>query len=83
VLLAKGRLDEACALATEVLATTRHLGSYLVLRQLLHLRTQLEPQRPSVATSEFFGALDEALRERRWLLPREPHEYPVLTVERL
>jgi hypothetical protein len=78
VLLAQGRLDEACALAHEVLAATRHLGSYLVVQQLLDLRQRLAPQRSSAAATMFLGSLDEALRERRWLFPGETHGQPVV-----
>jgi hypothetical protein len=69
VLLAQGRLEQACTVAKEVLAATRHLGSYLVVQQLLTLRRRLAPQRANAAASELIGRLEEALHERRWLAP--------------
>lgn len=69
VLLARGKLEEACQVAHEVLAATGHLGSYPIVRQLLSLQQRLTPHRSNAAASALLGSLEEALRERRWLDP--------------
>jgi transcriptional regulator with XRE-family HTH domain len=76
VLLAQGRLDEACAVAHEVLTDTPHLGSYLVVRELAGLRQRLEVHRATPAAATFLDSLEEALRERRWLVPGEERGQP-------
>lgn len=80
VLLAHGRLEAACAAANEVVTATRHLGSYLVVRHLLKVRRRLVSQRTNATASAFLGSLDEALRERRWLIPGEEHRQPPAAV---
>jgi hypothetical protein len=72
VLVSQGRYEQAGALAREVIDTTRHLGSYLVLRQLLGLRQRLAPQQSHPAAAAFLGCVQDALRERRWLSPDQP-----------
>ncbi|WFE25736.1 DNA-binding protein [Solwaraspora sp. WMMD791] len=67
VLVARGRPEEACAVAQEVLDATQQLGSYLVIQQLLDLRRLLEPHRGTRVVAEFLSCLDEALRERALL----------------
>lgn len=67
VLIERGELERACAVATDVLHTTGSLGSYLVNRQLHELRDQLHPHRASSCARSFLDHLDEALRQREWL----------------
>jgi len=67
VLIPQGRLDEACALAQEVLSATQQLGSGLVHEQLLDLRLRLEPYRDTAVVADFLEQLDEALQQRTWL----------------
>lgn len=67
VLIAEGRPDEACAVATEVLDSTRSLGSFLVVQQLEQLERLFEPHRRSHDVSTFLDCLSTDLRERRWL----------------
>lgn len=67
VLIPQGRLDEACALAQEVLGATQQLGSGLVHEQLLDLRLRLEPHRDTAVVADFLEQLDEALEQRTWL----------------
>jgi hypothetical protein len=67
VLIAEGRPDEACAVATEVLDSTRSLGSYLVVQQLEQLERLLEPHRRNRDVTAFLDCLSAELRERRWL----------------
>jgi tetratricopeptide (TPR) repeat protein len=67
VLIAQGNLDEACGLAQEVLDTTRALGSYLVVQQLVDLRPLLEPHRADRVVADFLSCLEAELNERVWL----------------
>lgn len=67
ILMAQAKPDEACALASEVLDSTRQLGSYLVIQQLMDLRKLLKAYRKNRAIAGFLICLDEALRERAWL----------------
>ncbi|MGH3678893.1 MAG: helix-turn-helix domain-containing protein [Natronosporangium sp.] len=66
-LLSQGKLEEACAVAHDVLSATRHLGSYVVVRELLSLQQRLAPQRANPVVSTFLGCLEVGLHERRWL----------------
>ena len=72
VLVAQGRPDEACDIATDVLAATQALGSYLVISQLLDLVRQLQPYRTNAAVSSFLDCLEPTIRERlelyQWLV---------------
>lgn len=67
VLIAQGRLGEACALTREILDATQQLGSYLVIKQLVDLKKLLSAHRHDRSVAEFLTHLDEALRERMWL----------------
>jgi len=67
VLIAEGKPDEACALAQGVLDTTRALGSFLVLQQLLDLKHLVERHRANSVVADFLSRLEEGLRERMWL----------------
>ncbi|MBT2230425.1 helix-turn-helix transcriptional regulator [Nonomuraea sp. NEAU-A123] len=67
VLIERGALDQACAVATDVLHTTGSLGSYLVIQQLRDLRDQLHPHRATACARGFLDHLAEALRQREWL----------------
>jgi hypothetical protein len=66
-LVAQGRPDEACPIAQEVLESTKSLGSFLVLEQLLSLQHSLGLYNPNKAVTEFKVSLSESLRERLWL----------------
>jgi hypothetical protein len=66
-LIAQGMPEEACGIALEVVASTHALGSFLVLRQLLDLRSALRPYRTSRVVAEFMTRLEETVRERLWL----------------
>ncbi|MER7366900.1 helix-turn-helix domain-containing protein [Nonomuraea wenchangensis] len=86
VLVERGELERACAVATDVLHTTGSLGSYLVNRQLRELRDQLHPHRASSCARSFLDHLDEALRQRNGSTgsrptspgpgPARPHDRP-------
>jgi transcriptional regulator with XRE-family HTH domain len=67
ILLARGRLDEAVAVAHQVLDGTRHLGSYLVLRQLAQLERLLASHRRNAEAATLLERLREELGQRRWL----------------
>ncbi|MGH3327417.1 MAG: helix-turn-helix domain-containing protein, partial [Streptomycetales bacterium] len=66
-LIGQGKLEEACAVAQQVVDSTQSLSSYLVIRQLLDLQQHLEPHRASEVVAGFLLSLEEALRERLWL----------------
>jgi len=71
VLVAQGRPDEACDIASGVLAATQALGSYLVISQLLDLQRELQPYRTSAAVDSFLDCLKQTIQERlglyQWL----------------
>lgn len=67
VLIAQGKLEQACAIAHDVLTTTQSLGSYQVIHQLLGLKQLLEPHRVNTMVADFLLCLEETLRERTWL----------------
>ncbi len=67
VLAVKGRFDEACAIAQDVLDATQALGSYLVIQQLLDVQRLLEPHSGSAVVGQFLARMDEAVRDRLWL----------------
>ena len=71
VLVAQGRPDEACAIASEVLAATQALGSFLVVSQLLGLQQQLQAYRGNAVVVSFLDRLEDTVRERlalyQWL----------------
>ena len=69
VLVAQGKPDEACGIASDVLAATQSLGSFLVIGQLLELRQALQPHRSSTVVGDFLACLEETVRERLWRLP--------------
>jgi len=66
VLIAQGKPDEACAVATEILSATGNLGSYIVVEQFRELRHALKPYRSSAVVADFLAHLNPALRERLW-----------------
>lgn len=65
--MAEGNADEACGAARHVLASTRELGSYLVVQQLEGLKQLLDPYRHSPEVASFLDELGGELRQRRWL----------------
>jgi hypothetical protein len=71
-LIARGKPDEACAVAHEVLNGTQSLSSFLVLQQLRELHGLLTPYRSNRVVAEFLECLTGGLRERlqlyRWLV---------------
>jgi hypothetical protein len=67
VLIDRVQLDEACALAREVLHATQSLSSFLVIQELRNLRRLLQPHHAGKVVADFLDCLDEALRERMWL----------------
>lgn len=67
ILVAQGRVDEACAMAGDVLAATRGLGSFLVVQHLERLRRSLGAHRAVPEVAAFLDVLTEELRERQWL----------------
>jgi hypothetical protein len=67
VLVAKGKPEEACGVAHEVLAATQSLGSYLVISQLIELRQALSAYRSRPVVADFIGNLEATLQERLWL----------------
>ena len=75
VLVAQGRCDEVCAVASDVLDATQSFGSVLVLEQLVDLRNVLHPYRSDQAVAALLGRLDSVLPERRsrypWVSARE------------
>jgi hypothetical protein len=68
VLIAQSRVDEACGLARDALESTRSLGSFVVIERLMDLRALLAAYGTSHAVQEFLASLDEARRERAWLI---------------
>ena len=67
ILIVEGKPDEACVVASEVLDSTRGLGSYLIVQQLEELARLLHPFRRSHDVSAFLDTLNAELRDRRWL----------------
>lgn len=74
VLVGRGQLDGACAVAREILKATQSLGSYLVIQQLLDLRHLLEPHRASKVAADFLDCLADTLQERTWLVQWLPKD---------
>lgn len=66
VLVSLGETEEACAVAHDALASTRHLSSYLVTHQLLDLKPLFEAHRSCDPVLEFLDCLDEDLKDRLW-----------------
>jgi tetratricopeptide (TPR) repeat protein len=69
VLLAQGRREEGCAVASDVLEATHSLGSVLVLEQLRELQNVLQPHLSDEAVAEFLNRLGDVLPERRRRYP--------------
>ncbi|MFI9559101.1 hypothetical protein [Nonomuraea endophytica] len=67
VLLEMGEVGEACGILTQVIEDTRSLSSLVVTRQLADLREQLKAYRGDEIAADILAALEEALRDRRWL----------------
>jgi transcriptional regulator with XRE-family HTH domain len=67
VLVAKGKPDEACGIAHDVLTATHSLGSYMVILQLLELRQVLQAYRLNPVVADFLSNLEATLQERLWL----------------
>jgi transcriptional regulator with XRE-family HTH domain len=79
-LVAQGRPDEACPIAQEAIDSTKSLGSFLVIEQLLGLQHALRSYSQNKAVAEFLGRLEESLRNRLWLyqwLTRNAREFAV------
>lgn len=79
-LIERQKLDEACAIAQEVIDSTQSLGSCLVIGQLLELQQILQPHRANRVVAEFLICLDEALHERLWLyqwLTKDRESFPI------
>jgi hypothetical protein len=66
-LVAQDRLDEACAVAREVLNATQQLGSRLVLEQLLDLKRLLTRHQDGRVVADFLSCLEDTVRQRVWL----------------
>jgi hypothetical protein len=64
VLTQERKLDEACAVGRRILDGTAALSSFLVVRQLQHLRDLLAADQSAPAVAEFLGYLDEELPRR-------------------
>lgn len=63
-LISQGRVDEACAIAHEVLGQTRALGSVLVAKQLEDLGHLFAPFKRNPDIAAFIEFLQDELRER-------------------
>jgi transcriptional regulator with XRE-family HTH domain len=72
ILIAQGRVDEACAVAEDVLDRTRALGSILVVQQLETLGRRLAPFHRNTDVAAFVALLHAELHERRRLLQGPP-----------
>ena len=72
ILIDEGQPEEACAMAYEVVAATKALGSVLVVRQLEVLFRRLGPYRRNVEVASFLEVLRAELHERRWLTQGVP-----------
>jgi hypothetical protein len=64
VLVQERKLDEACAVGSQILDGTAAVSSFLVVRQLQRLRDVLAADQSAPAVAEFLGYLDEELRRR-------------------
>jgi tetratricopeptide (TPR) repeat protein len=85
VLVAKGKPDEACGIAHDVLTATQSLGSYMVILQLLELRQVLQAYRLNPVVANFLSSLEATLQERLWLyqwLTREQRSQQLSNRER-
>jgi hypothetical protein len=74
VLVQQGKLEQACAVAQEILDTTQELGSYLVIQQIFDLKRRLERYRlGNKVVQVFLPCLEEVLSGRlcryQWLTP--------------
>ncbi|GLI02998.1 helix-turn-helix domain-containing protein [Phytohabitans aurantiacus] len=67
ILIARGRVEAACAVAHEVLDATQQLGSGLIGQQLSDLQRLLAPYRDTTVVKEFLARLVDVLNERAWL----------------
>lgn len=74
VLIPQGQIEEACAVAHDVLETTRQLDSHQVIQQLLGLRKAFKPYRDYKIVTDFLGGLEEARNERMWSCPSPGNE---------
>lgn len=74
ILIAQGRLEEACAIAHDVLGSTRALGSALVVQQLEALAGRLAQHRDNTDVTALLEVLHDELRERRWITQWLPTE---------
>ncbi|MCX0274244.1 helix-turn-helix domain-containing protein [Nocardia zapadnayensis] len=66
-LVEQGQPEHACAVANDVVASTRSLGSFPVLQQLRELPSLLDLYKSTPTVKEFLADTDEALRRRQWL----------------
>ena len=65
ILILRQELDEACPLIRQILDSTRHLSSYLVLKELIDARDMLISHRSrSTAVAELLPTLDRELTQR-------------------
>jgi hypothetical protein len=62
----QGRLEEACAMAEEVLELTRGLRSHLVVHQLRRLAKVLARAGPAGPLGDFAFRVDAELQQRSW-----------------
>jgi tetratricopeptide (TPR) repeat protein len=66
VLVAEGKLDEAIAIAADILRSTDSLGSYIIVQQFRDLQRSLLPYKTAATVAGFLAGLDPALRDRVW-----------------
>jgi ATP/maltotriose-dependent transcriptional regulator MalT len=67
-LVTRGEVDEACTLTQDAVASTRSLGSVVLVDQLRHVSLLLGPHaRRSAQVPPLLERLNETVRERAWI----------------
>ncbi|GGL33024.1 helix-turn-helix domain-containing protein [Nocardia jinanensis] len=67
ILAEQGQPEQACTIATEVIADTTDLASHIVVRHLNDLRGHLQPYRTNPTVSAFLEYLRETVHARTWI----------------
>jgi transcriptional regulator with XRE-family HTH domain len=73
-LISREEVEEACALAGDVVETTNSLASSLVAQQLAIVQRMLLPYQATTAAKALMPVLADALRERHWLAQAGGHD---------
>jgi hypothetical protein len=67
ILAQQGHPEQACTIATDVIANTTDLASHVIVRHLNDLRGHLQPYHTSPNVITFLEHLRETIRARTWI----------------